>query len=212
MAAKLSSGFPTGGASLAVAVLQDSSGPEARRTYSALTRRLALIPSPVMASFTPLRYPIPYPTNQAATAQPAMNSQGQTAWYRPHYVQITTRGEVTSSGSSHPNASSPSGPATCRGANPTRILGAPARSPGRRRARPRSLWLGGTGAAWAETAARATKPANVARIVRISASKGDAGGNMDSDHLHNLNAFWNPQSPCRWPQAALCGEAGSGLR
>jgi hypothetical protein len=52
-------------------------------------------------------------------------------------------GEVTNSGNSDPNASNPNGPATCRGASPTRILGAPARSPGRRRARPRSPWLGG---------------------------------------------------------------------
>jgi hypothetical protein len=30
---------------------------------------------PLMVSFTPLRYPRPYPTTKAATTQPAMNSQ-----------------------------------------------------------------------------------------------------------------------------------------
>jgi hypothetical protein len=43
--------------------------------YSLLNQGAALrILSPI-ASLTPLRYPMPYPTNQAATAQPAMKSQ-----------------------------------------------------------------------------------------------------------------------------------------
>jgi len=67
----------------------------------------------------------------------------QTAWYRPGPVHGRAVGEVTNSGSSDPNASNPNGPAICRGANTTRILGAPVRSPGRRRVLPGSSWLGG---------------------------------------------------------------------
>src|ERR1700736_1657307 len=62
----------------------------------------------------------------------------QTAWYRPGPVHGRAVGEVANSGTSDPNASNPNGPAPCRGANPTRILGAPVRSPGRRRVRPGS--------------------------------------------------------------------------
>jgi hypothetical protein len=90
-------------------------------------------------------------------------------------------GEVTNSGSSHPNASSPSGPATCRGASPTRILGAPARSPGRRRARPRSPWLGER----EQLGPRRPRELPSRRMWQGSCAfqppKGDAGGNMHSD-------------------------------
>jgi hypothetical protein len=90
-------------------------------------------------------------------------------------------GEVTNSGNSDPNASNPNGPATCRGASPTRILGAPARSPGRRRARPRSPWLGEREQLGAETAARATKRRMWQGSCAFQPPKGDAGGNMHSD-------------------------------
>jgi hypothetical protein len=89
------------------------------RTYSALIRCLALMPPPVMASFTPLRYPMPYPITQTAIAQPEIRSQVRPVGIVHTMCRVATRGEVTSSDSSHPNASSPSGPATCRGANPT---------------------------------------------------------------------------------------------
>jgi hypothetical protein len=42
--------------------------------YSPLKRWSVFGMLPVMASLTPLRYPIPYPTTQAATAQPAIKS------------------------------------------------------------------------------------------------------------------------------------------
>ena len=105
----------------------------------------------------------------------------QSAWYRPGPVHGRAVGEVTNSGNSDPNASNPNGPATCRGASPTRILGAPARSPGRRRARPRSPWLGEREQLGAETAARATKRRMWQGSCAFQPPKGDAGGNMHSD-------------------------------
>jgi len=43
--------------------------------YSLSKRWSGLPVLPLIASFTPLRYPIPYPATQTATAQAAMNSQ-----------------------------------------------------------------------------------------------------------------------------------------
>ena len=51
----------------------------------------------------------------------------------------------TSSERSDPNANTPNGPASGRGAHPSRSLGAPVRSAERRGVRPGSPWLGGAG-------------------------------------------------------------------
>jgi hypothetical protein len=133
------------------------------------------------------------------------------AWYRPHHAHgRKARSAVTNSGSSHPNASNPSGPATCRGANPTRIFGAPARSLGRRRVLPGSSWLGGR----EQLGPRRPRELPSRRMWQGSCAfqppKGD-GGQYAQRRL-TLNAFGYPPRPCRWPQAAPCGEAGSGLR
>ena len=134
----------------------------------------------------------------------------QTAWHRPGPVHGRAVGEVTNSGSSDPNASNPNGPATCRGASPTRILGAPVRSPGRRRVLPGSSWLGGR----EQLGPRRPRELPSRRMWQGSCAfqppKGD-GGQYAQRRL-TLNAFGYPPRPCRWPQAAPCGEAGSGLR
>jgi hypothetical protein len=70
---------------------------------------------------------------------------------------------------------------------------------------------GGTGAAWGRDGRESYQAANVARIVRISASKGGRGRQYAQRRL-TLNAFGTLQRPCRRPQAALCREAGAGLR
>jgi len=87
-------------------------------------------------------------------------------------IPAASRNRVTSSERSDPNANTPNGRASGRGAHPTRSLGAPVRSAVRCRVQPGLPLPGGSGAACAETDARATKPASVA-IVRISASIGD---------------------------------------
>ena len=68
------------------------------------------------------------PNHQGGDDAACDEQPSQPTWYRPRYVHGSPRaGEITNSGSSGPNANSPSGPANDRDANPSRNLGAPAR-------------------------------------------------------------------------------------
>jgi hypothetical protein len=84
----------------------------------------------LIASFTPLRYPRPYPATQAPAAQAAIKSQVRPLGIVHAMCMVARPGELTNSGSNRPNASSPSGPANDRDANPNRSLDAPALSRG----------------------------------------------------------------------------------
>jgi hypothetical protein len=59
----------------------------------------------------------------------------------------------------------------------------------------RQYSVAGFGAVFAATEAAASKPANVATMMRISASIEPPGGNMHIDHLYNLNGRVNRPRP-----------------
>jgi hypothetical protein len=82
---------------------------------------------PLRASFTPLRYPVPYPISHAATEQPAMKSQVSPLG-RVHSQCITAmiaKSPVRDAAS--PVAIPPSCRASGHGASPSRILDGAAR-------------------------------------------------------------------------------------
>ena len=211
MAAKLSSRFPTGGASLAVAVLQDSSGPEAVRTYSALIRCLALIPPPVMASFTPLRYPMPYPTTQAAIAQPAIKSH-----VSPLGIVHTTR-MVARRGARSPIPVAATPMPVTPAVPPPAAVPTPPASLAHQLDRRGGAELGpgrlGSG-----------DGSSLGRDGRESYQAGECGKDRAHFSLQRIRGRQYAQRrltqtervrvsprPCRCPQAAPCGEAESGL-
>jgi hypothetical protein len=68
------------------------SRPHRDQRYRLLASSAALRILSLIASLAPFRYPVPYPTIHAATAQPKMKSQVKTSWYRPHHLHCRALG------------------------------------------------------------------------------------------------------------------------
>ena len=63
---------------------------------------------PLMPSLTPLRYPMPYPTTQAATVQPATRSQVSPLGIVNAQWMVARGTGITDPGGKDPNATRPS--------------------------------------------------------------------------------------------------------
>jgi len=161
-----------------------------------------------MASLTPLRYPTPYPTTQAATAQPAMKShvrplgivQAQCTvapWGRSPIPVAATPMPVTPTVA--PPAAVPTPPASL--AHQLDRRGGAELGPGR---------LGsGDGSSLGRDGRESYQAANVARIVRISASKGGRG-QYAQRRLTQTERVRVSSAPV--PLASGCAMWGSGVR
>ena len=68
------------------------SRPHLDQRYRLLASSAALRILSLIASLAPFRYPVPYWTIHAATAQPKMKSQVKTSWYRPHHLHSRALG------------------------------------------------------------------------------------------------------------------------
>jgi hypothetical protein len=140
---------------------------------------------------------------QRGSVWASLLTKGETArWLRAptHPSADLTRRQkrlLTSSERSDPNADSPNDPASGRGAHPTRILGATSSIGGAVPSSTGVAFAGGSGAACAETDARATKPASVA-IVRISASIGDRWPECARQTIYNLSGRKSEPPALRW--------------
>jgi hypothetical protein len=94
---------------------------------------LGLRALPSIALLTPLRYPMPYPANEAATAQAAIKTQVTPPPMVHGMCTVAPRPESPVGGSSDRNANSPNGPANDRDANPYRSLRSPSQLRSQRR-------------------------------------------------------------------------------
>jgi hypothetical protein len=132
--------------------------------------------SPVMASFTPLRYPIPKPTAQLAAAQPKITRQIRAASSAQTIRASAERNHVIYRPHKDPITNCPASRAGAVGADRFRGLRLPSKESIALRVS-QSTWLG-VRAIFTETAVIPPRAASNGGIVCISASMASPGRQM----------------------------------